>query len=78
MIVFSALRYIQYLLLKHSMRRSGCMSPVLVSRDGTVLDGNRRVQAAKELGIPIPVVFVDADVQMVDPARLKISCPVKK
>lgn len=69
-------RWISYILLRQSIKRHGIISPVLVSKSGVVLDGNRRVQACRSLGIPVPAVVIDAEVQMLDPATLTISCPV--
>lgn len=71
------LRRVQYWLLKAAIKRTGYIAPVLVSRNGVVLDGNRRVQAARELGISVPAVYLDIDVQMVDPDTLVLSCPVR-
>ena len=46
--------------LKESIRKHGILVPVLVVDRHTVIDGNKRVKAAKELGIMrIPAVFLD-------------------
>ncbi len=47
------------------------ISPILALRDGTVVDGAHRVIAARELGIPISVVFLDLIAESVDPNMLK-------
>lgn len=71
------IRYISYLLLKRSISRHGYIAPVLVTRSGTILDGNRRVQACRELGILVPIVEIDAEIKMVNPYALEETCPVK-
>jgi len=50
--------------------------PIIVSADGIVLDGNCRVQAARELGISIPGVVLPVRVEQLDPHDLRLSWPV--
>ena len=53
------------------MTRGNVGAPILVSRDGVVLDGNSRLRVAKRLGFKkIPVVIIDSDVRQVDPSDL--------
>lgn len=57
--------------LKKSVDRDGIKCPVLVSRNGIVLDGNHRVILARQAGTQIPIVRLPVDVEMVDPNTLK-------
>jgi hypothetical protein len=44
--------------LKLSIEKNGLLSPILATKDGTVIDGHRRLKCCKELGInTVPVVF---------------------
>ena len=43
--------------LRRHVERGGKIVPILVTSGGTIVDGNRRIRACKELGIPIPVVY---------------------
>ena len=57
------------------MRHYGCTSPVIVDAHGNIVDGNRRVIAAREIGISsIPTLHLNATVEYVDPHELKIGC----
>jgi len=50
------------------------IAPILVSKDGKVVDGNSRLRVAKKLGIRmIPVVFMDANVIQIDPNDISES-----
>lgn len=73
------IRYLSYLALRSEIKRSGrIMVPVLATEDGYVLDGNRRVQIARELGLrSMPVLFIGGEVQAVSPSNLTITCEVK-
>ncbi len=49
-------------LLKASIQKRGVIMPLLVTPDGEVIDGHRRLQCAKELGIAeVPVKRVERD-----------------
>jgi len=52
--------------------------PVIVSAEGIVLDGNNRVQAARELGITIPGVVLPVRIEELDPHGLRLSWPVSE
>jgi len=48
--------------LKESIRQRGIIVPLVVTKDGEVVDGHRRLQCAKELSITtVPVVRVERD-----------------
>ena len=42
-----------FALLKQSIKDKGLLIPIIVNKDGIVLDGNHRFRACKELGIPL-------------------------
>ncbi len=46
------------------------MPPVIALQDGTVLDGAHRVIAARELGIGIPVIYLNIPIVFADPNDL--------
>ena len=49
--------------LRESIREKGILIPLLVTRDGLLLDGHRRFMAAKDIGlaeVPVQVVNLDA------------------
>ena len=74
-LLFAKLRRIfQFWFLKKAMRQYGCTSPVIVDRTGHLVDGNRRVLVARELGIKVPVLRLKAEVEYVDPHELEIGC----
>lgn len=56
----------EFELLKKSIKEDGFTQPVLIKADGTIVDGEHRWRACKELGFPeIPAVEVDmSDAQM--------------
>jgi len=61
-------KFLKTLALVASMTRHGIKAPILVSKDGVVLDGNTRLRIAKSLGIKeIPAVIVDSVIVQVDP-----------
>lgn len=63
--------------IKAGIAARGMIAPILVARDGTVLDGNNRVQAARELGLTeVPVVVIDAVIVGRDPWTLKLAYEV--
>lgn len=51
-------------ILKQSIRRHGILAPVLVNKRGIVLDGRTRVSIAKELGLQVPVIRVDSEIEI--------------
>lgn len=59
--------------LRKSIQEKGILSPVIASSDGTVIDGNHRVSIAREVGILVPTVYLDAKVIHVHPSKLTIS-----
>lgn len=42
---------IKFKALKSNIRNNGLLCPIIVSSNGTIIDGNRRVTALKELGV---------------------------
>lgn len=49
-------------------------APILISKDGKIIDGNSRLRIAKKLGIKnIPVVIIDSIVVYVDVDSVKES-----
>ena len=46
------------------------VQPVLATKDGVVIDGAHRTVAARELGLSIPVIVIDAEVTEMDPNDL--------
>ena len=46
------------------------VQPVIVSKDGVVLDGGHRVVMARELGKCIPAIVLDVEVVNLDPNKL--------
>lgn len=59
--------------MKKEIRSGKNLPPILVSKDGTVIDGSHRVIAYKELGMPIRAIIIDADIIEVNPDSLKSS-----
>ncbi len=48
--------------LEASIKRVGIVQPLLALPDGQLVDGHRRLECAKRLGLTdVPVIFVDAD-----------------
>jgi len=48
--------------LTRSIQEYGFVDPVIVNKDGTVIGGHQRLQAAERLGMEtVPVVYVDLD-----------------
>lgn len=64
-----------FALIASIAERGNIGSPIVVTKNGIVLDGNTRLRLAKKLGLEkIPVVFIDAsEVQEVDPNTLSES-----
>lgn len=46
------------------------VQPIIVSKDGMVLDGGHRVVMARELGKSIPAIVLDVEVVDLDPSEL--------
>ena len=69
-------RRLSYWLLKRSIRKYGYIAPVLITHDGFVIDGNRRVQACKELRLDVPTVTIEASIVLCKPDKLTLSCPI--
>ena len=46
-------------MLEQSLREAGAGRSIVVDRDGIVLAGNKTLEAAEELGLPIVVVKTD-------------------
>ena len=68
------LRRLEYQLLVHQMEQ--IRAPVLVTKSGIVIDGNRRVLRARQRGEKVCVVRVSADPEWVDPDDLEVTCGV--
>lgn len=50
------------------------IAPILVSKDGIVVDGNSRLRVAKKLGLKtIPVVYIDSYAHQVSPHEITES-----
>jgi ParB-like chromosome segregation protein Spo0J len=58
-----------YLFLR-KIKKNGIYAPVILTKDGNILDGNRRIWAAKKLGIKVPAVILNANVVLFDPNKL--------
>ncbi len=59
---------VKFQVFKLQVKKYGIYAPILISNDGLVLDGNKRLRAAKELCLnSIPVVIV-SNVVVCDPA----------
>jgi len=46
------------------------VQPIIVSKDGIVLDGGHRVVMARELGKSVPAIVLDVEVVNLDPNEL--------
>lgn len=68
-------RRFNYWTIRESVRKYGVMSPVIIV-NGLAIDGNNRIEAARELGIMIPVVRIEGTVELVDPHTLTQTCPI--
>ena len=67
-------RLTSYWATLEQIKKSGKASPVIVILPSRlVLDGNRRVTAAREAGKLVPVVFIQGQVEMVDPELLNLT-----
>lgn len=54
------------------MKRGDIGSPIIISSDGSVLDGNSRLRIAKTLGYKkVPVVRIASEIEYVNPDELK-------
>jgi len=50
-------------LIKESLEKNGFIMPILVDKDGTIIDGNNRFELAKEQGIDsIPCLILDKEI----------------
>lgn len=66
-------RRIEFWLFTQSVKRRGIFVPIIVTRSGFVLDGRHRVDAARNLGLKVPAVVIDAEIELVDPWLLKTT-----
>ncbi len=48
-------------LLAQSIKEEGLLYPILVDRDGNLIDGQRRLVALKQLGIKEGMVLIDEE-----------------
>ena len=63
----------KYVLEKYDwsvLEKDNFCQPILATRDGVVIDGAHRAIAARALGKKLPVIYIDADIVMVDPNEL--------
>ena len=68
------LRRLEYQLLVHQTGQ--IRAPVLVTKSGIVIDGNRRVLRARQRGEQVRIVRIDAEPEWVDPDDLIVSCGI--
>jgi hypothetical protein len=54
-----------------ALEKSGFVQPIIVSKNGMVLDGAHRTTAARVLGKEIPAIILDVDIVMLDPNTLE-------
>jgi len=47
-------------MVESSLRRYGAGQSILVDKDGNVIAGNKTIEAAQEIGLPVKVVQTDA------------------
>lgn len=61
----------RYMLKKAIIQQGYIRVPVIIDKNTErILDGNNRVQIARELGMPVPVAYVDAEIVIEDDASL--------
>ena len=63
--------WIKKYFLKRSIKKHGVRHAILVSQDGTVIDGGHRLAVAKELDIELPVVIVKSNAVMKNANQIK-------
>ena len=61
-----------FFLIASIMRQGDIGAPILASKERIVIDGNSRLRIAKLLNFQsVPVVFIDAKVERINPSELK-------
>lgn len=65
-------RWLSAIFLQKAIERSGVLMPILVSEQGVVLDGARRVKAARKLGQEVPALVIPGQILWLDAEGLKI------
>ena len=56
----------EFLTLKEDISRRGVRQPIVVTHDGTIVDGHQRVRACKELGIEEIEAVISQDTEQAD------------
>ena len=60
-------------LLRRSIESDGMIQPVIALKDGTIVDGQHRWETCKELGLDVPVLYVDKSDPRVTTLRMNAA-----
>ena len=51
--------------ITQGIKLNGIYAPIVITKDGYVIDGWHRIEAAKEMGISVPAIVIDAPMVMI-------------